>query len=374
MSMFAQGMLQDVFEGFVVYRNLVPVDHRLPAIDALRAKLGLGCGVLPRKAEPMYARVVGEILHAARDILGIQRTIRHLLYIGDTLHNDVAAFSHLCQAMGWKGRAFIADEHCSKPIEIRQLGERELLVSSTDWGDIEAFERESTDAGLGCDASTVVVVDIDKTILGARGRNDHMIDRARQQAAYEIACSVADGTSLSETDFMQICGRINHPDFHALTDDNQDAIAYASLLVACGFYQADMLAVSVAQGRIRGMEGLVRDVDEQETSLPHRLGELHHSIRKRVEEGNPTPFTAFREAEYRCTAQLMGCLPDDAPRDAILNAEIAITEEVWTAVHEWKNRGCIIFGLSDKPDEACFPLDTNEKPIHGMRTHILGGR
>ncbi len=376
MTALAQGALQDIFEGFLVYRNLIPSDDRLPSLDDLRAKLGLPQRVVPRKSEPSYAHVVGEILQSARQVLRLRTVARHVLYVGDTLHNDVAAFSHLCRAMGWTGRVFIADEGSSTPAETRWLGEAGQLVSSNCWADIAAFAEESSEAGLGCDSATVIVIDMDKTLLGARGRNDVMIDHARQQAAYAIAEDVLAEKSPDQERFLQIYNRINHPDFHAVTQDNQDAVAYISLLVASGTFSIEHLFASVQGGCIRGLSQLIVQAEQRLARASAELKRVHDNVSTQVLAGNPTPFSAFRQNEYRYTTQLMGCLPEEASLQEVLSSEIAITKEVWDQAHVWKERGCIVFGLSDKPDEACFPLvrTAGALPIHAIRTHIAGGR
>ena len=378
MTCFALGALNDVFDGFVVYRSLIPADERLPTIEHLRSKLGLESGALPRKAEPEYAAVVGEIVRAARLLEGMTGQGDRLIFVGDTLHNDVAAFSNLCCAMGWTGRAFIADEGASVFRGARELAEGQRLTVSDRWGDIAAFAENGFAGGFGCDEDTIVVVDIDKTLLGARGRNDHVIDKARQQAAYEVARDVIGEALVDELMFRRIYNTVDSPAFHRLTGDNQDAVAYASLLVACGLIQLDELAAYVANGQVDGFRAFVCDVEKKRAQLARGVAQLQGSVREQVEAGNPTPFVDFRQAEYRCTARLMGYLPDDASRETMLDEEIAITEEVWMAVEAWKAQGCIVFGLSDKPDEACFPppdsTDTGRLPIHCTRTHIIGGR
>ena len=378
MTCFALGALNDVFDGFVVYRSLIPADDRLPTIGDLRSKLDLEPGKLPRKAESEYAAVVGEILYEARLLEGMTGQGDRLIFVGDTLHNDVAAFSNLCRAKGWTGRAFIADEGASSPLDVRQLTGSETLTVSNRWADIAAFAEDGFAAGFGCDEDTIVVVDIDKTLLGARGRNDHVIDKARQQAAYEVARDVIGEALVDELDFRRIYDTVNGPAFHRLTGDNQDAVAYASLLVACGLIQLDELTVHVATGQIDGFRAFIRDLEKKRPQLSSDVAQLQKSVREQVEAGNPTPFVDFRRAEYRCTAGLMGYLPDDASRGEMVDEEIAITEEVWMAVEAWKAQGCIVFGLSDKPDEACFPppdsTDTSRLPIHCTRTHIIGGQ
>ena len=369
--------LCDVFGGFLVYRNLIPADARLSSIGDLRTRLGLDAGNLPRKAEPDYAAVVGEILREVRVLMGMAGEGARLIYVGDTRHNDVAAFTNICRVTGWTGRAFIADEGAGSPREVTQLADGVTLTVSDRWADIARFAADGYVAGFGCDEDTIVVVDIDKTLLGGRGRNDQVIDRARQDAAYKVALDVAGDALANKDSFARVYDTVNSPAFHRLTGDNQDAVAYASLLVACGLFDLDDLAARVACGQIEGFRAFVCNVERRRSELPGDVARLQDNIHGQVEAGNPTPFVAFRRAEYRCTVGRMGFLPDDAAPGKMLDEEIVITGEVWESVEAWKTRGATIFGLSDKPDEACFPpaenAGTENKPIHETRTHIVGG-
>lgn len=378
MTCLGAAALCDVFGGFLVYRNLIPADARLSSIGDLRTRLGLDAGKLPRKAEPEYAAVVGEILRDARRVTGMAGEGARLIYVGDTRHNDVAAFTNICRVTGWTGRAFIADEGAGSPREVRQLTDGVTLTVSDQWADVAPFAANGYVTGFGCDEDTIVVVDIDKTLLGARGRNDQVIDRARQDAAYEVALDVAGEALANKDSFARIYDTVNSPAFHRLTGDNQDAVAYTSLLVACGLFELDDLAARVACGWIEDFRAFVCDVARRRSELPGDVARLQDNIRGQVEAGNPTPFAAFRRAEYRCTVARMGCLPDEAAPGKMLDEEIVITREVWESVQAWKTRGAALFGLSDKPDEACFPpadnADTENRPIHETRTHIVGGR
>jgi len=65
-TFFGKSSLFDIWGDFIVYRNLVPADQRLPAISQLRKKLSLQSPNLPRKTDPDYAHVVAEQLRQAR--------------------------------------------------------------------------------------------------------------------------------------------------------------------------------------------------------------------------------------------------------------------------------------------------------------------
>jgi hypothetical protein len=83
----------------------------------------------------------------------------------------------------------------------------------------------------------------------------------------------------------------------------------------------------------------------------------------------------------------MGQLRDAEAVEALLAKEIVITQEVRDRGGVWGRQGALIFGLSDKPDEACLSdkpdeasLPTSEQAlqgyqaIHRVRTHAVGER
>ena len=70
----------------------------------------------------------------------------------------------------------------------------------------------------------------------------------------------------------------------------------------------------------------------------------------------------------------MDFLPDRASPGEILREEIVITGEVWEFAAEAKARGALLFGLTDKPDEASLPPPGEPgPPIHRARMKVLYG-
>jgi len=72
----------------------------------------------------------------------------------------------------------------------------------------------------------------------------------------------------------------------------------------------------------------------------------------------------------------MGQLPDDTLPEEMIQKEIVMTQEVYDAAMQWKAAGALLFGISDKPDEASIPSAAQAaegmRPIHETVTHILG--
>ena len=103
-KVYGLSSLCEVLGEYVVYRNLVPSDRRLPALCDLQEKLGLEKNAIPRKAEPDYGRVVAEMLRHARAASLPGAALKTLLYVGDTELNDGTAFHNIGAAGGWSGR------------------------------------------------------------------------------------------------------------------------------------------------------------------------------------------------------------------------------------------------------------------------------
>jgi hypothetical protein len=59
-----------------------------------------------------------------------------------------------------------------------------------------------------------------------------------------------------------------------------------------------------------------------------------------------------------------------------LDETIVITEEVRRMALRWRQQGALLFGLSDKPDEASLPTtalaEQGYLPIHQMKTDVVG--
>ena len=72
----------------------------------------------------------------------------------------------------------------------------------------------------------------------------------------------------------------------------------------------------------------------------------------------------------------MGQLADSSSIDQILAEEIVITGEIQALANLWKKQGALLFGLSDKPDEATLPsqelVAQGYLPVHQVATHVIG--
>ncbi len=367
--------LCDFLGDLVVYRNLVPADPRLPPLAEVRPQLGLRDGTIPRKSAPEYARVIVALLRQARALDMPDTSIERLVYVGDTRLNDGNAFINICRAGQWPGLAFIASEGKGRTTaELVHQTEGTLYLANR-WAALEDFVRFCHEQRFPLDEQTAVIIDIDKTALGARGRNDHVIDQARVEALYRTTRDLL-GDGFDSDRFQAAYNRLNQPEFHPFTADNQDYLAYTCLILGSGLYLLEALVKEIRSGRLATFQHFIADVDQRAAELPPGLLNIHRQIYSRVLQGDPTPFKAFRYNEYQATVERMGKLDNEATATDLLREEIVITQEVRETALAWREQGALLFGLSDKPDEASIPTERlasqGYQPIHRTKTHVVG--
>jgi hypothetical protein len=362
---------------FVVYRNLVPMDGRLPPLAEIRPRVGLSASTIPRKSEPDYARVLVVMLQEARSLEAPGAHISRLIYVGDTRMNDGTAFVNICRAGGWPGLAFIgADRDAPARVDLEVQGGSTLYVANR-WAMVADFDRYCRAEGFPLDEQAAIIVDMDKTAMGARGRNDHIINQVRVEAVRRTVGQLL-GDDFDAGSFQAAYDCLNQSEFHPFTADNQDYLAYICLILGGGLYPLETVVSEVRAGSLATFQQFLAQVDDRAAELPPGLQPIHHQIAELVQQGDPTPFKAFRYNEYLTTTERFGNMDDDATAEDLLDAEIVITQEVREVALAWRDQGALLFGLSDKPDEASIPNDLQAsqglKAIHRAETHAVGAR
>lgn len=363
--------LEEILDERVVYRSLIPADQRLPALDELRDELGLDEGI-PRKAEPAYGQAVAEMLRRARALETPGTAIARVLYIGDNESSDGAAFRHLCAAGGWPGRAFIGRDTLGRLPETRIEGP---LYLANRWSALPTFLQWAIDQGFVLDESLTVVIDLDKTAIGARGRNDKVIDEARVEGVRRTVAGLL-GPDFDAAVFRAAYNELNQASYYGLTADNQDYLAYICLVLGAGLFTLSDIVENVRGGTLSHFADLIEQVEQRRSELVSSgLQGLHDEVYALVQAGDPTPFKAFRRNEYLTTAARFGDLPG-APIDQVLAERIVITQEVYAMVRALRAEGALTFGLSDKPDEASLPTPEQAAagllPLHRLQTLAVG--
>jgi hypothetical protein len=375
MNVYGRTSVSEFLGDFIVYRNLMPADRRLPALAELRPLVGLPEGAIPRKSAPAYAQVIVHQLRRGRALDRPGLPIERVLYVGDTRLNDGTAFANICAAGGWPGMAFIGAER-NAPVQV-EVVDQEVgkLYLANRWSALADFDRFCRERGFAVDERTAVIVDLDKTALGARGRNDQVIDRARVEAVRRTVGGLL-GDEFDPAGFQAAYDRLNQPEFHTFTSDNQDYLAYICLILGSGLYGLEALVDEVQAGRLMSFQQFIHQVDGRASDLAGDLLKIHDRIYACVQEGDPTPFKAFRYNEYQTTVGRMGQLDDSAPAAELVANEIVVTQEVREMALSWREQGALLFGLSDKPDEASIPTAElaaeGYVPIHRAKTHAVG--
>jgi len=362
--------LSDFLGDFVIYRKLEPSDPRLRGLSAIHGELGLPAGRIPRKTEPAYAAVTINLLQQAQSLRGAARPLRRLLYIGDTKINDGIAAANLGQHLALRG--FIGEERLSEPLKVET---RDGMTFANRWTALEEFLRAVQEQGFVLDESLAVILDLDKTAIGARGRNDRPIDQARVDAARDtVHATLGEGFCMEV--FRPIYDELHKPVYHPFTTDNQDYLVYAALMVSAGVYERDALLEDLKTKRLATFEEFVGICDERLRAQEFAaLRPLHAEVAGNLRQGDPTPFKSFRYREYECSVARMDALPDDTPREQLLAKEITITREVVDAARELRRCGALLFGLSDKPDEASLPrpelAQKGYLPLHRVTMKVI---
>ncbi len=372
---FGLASAAEFLEDRILYRSLQPLQPGLPGLEACIAGLGLPAGRTPRKHEMDYARVVAHILQAAQRQRSPGQPIRSLVYVGDSEMLDGTAFANLCQVTGWRGLAFIGDETPDPPQARQQPHPPGEVFLANRWSTLAEFDRYCARNGCPVDAQTATVIDLDKTILGARRRNAQSIDRARSAAMQQALAQII-GPGFDPAQFELVYRTFNQAAFHPFTSDNQDYLAYICLVVLAGWTSLASMQQAVRQGELESFEQLIRQVEGRKSRLLGGAAAAHAQVYACVLAGDPTPFKAFRRWEYTVTAAAMGSLPQDTPLPALLDGEITLTQEVRQMALEWGKRGALVFGLSDKPDEASLPTPELAAqgwlPLHRTPAHAVG--
>ncbi len=377
MKLYGRSTVSEFLGDNIAYRNLNPLDSRLPSLNDLRASLRLPDQEVPRKTSPDYASLVNHLLKRARALEAPNATIARLIFIGDTRLNDATAFNNICAVGNLPGNAFICAEKIKDApyCEILEQEDNRLLFLANRWKMLADFDHYLDQHDFYVDERTAIILDLDKTCLGARGRNDQIIDQARVAAAFSTARGLI-GDDFDALSFEQSYNLFKQAEFHSFTADNQDYLVYVCLMVSVGMFECQKLAEDIRAGSMIRFDQFLFDVQMRVGKLPAGIRKIHENVYGRVKQGDPTPFKTFREQEYLATVARMGQVKTGSDLDEILTQEIVITQEVREIALEWRFKGALLFGLSDKPDEASIPSvelkNQGYLPIHRVETDVVG--
>lgn len=362
--------LSEFLDDRLIYRDLQPVDRSYQGYVQCARHFGLDPADIPRKTDPEYSKVAVWIV----DHMQEHRTdaeIEELLFIGDTYGTDGVAYSKMISFTQWQGSCFICSEDTSVPAQL-QWGEQNQIVEANRWSHLVDWMHGLRQSGMALDTRTAVVVDIDKTVLGARGRNDTVIDEARLASLHQALKNQLT-PDFDFTNFRIVYDAISQPEYIALTGDNQDYIIYICLMVLSGVINIREVGNLIQQNM--QFDHLVRWISTQVENLSMQMRQLHDQYQMCSRNGDRTPFKQFRRQEFLDTAQRMGQLPAGISLAKRLQTEICITQEIRELCLWLQEREVLLLSLSDKPREATMPHKRWHKgllPLHHIPTHAIG--
>jgi hypothetical protein len=365
--------VSDFLGDMVVYRNLVPMEPKLPRPVPEGAPI-------PRKTEPAYAAAVVRLLQEAQRRRS-PKPLKALIYIGDTRMNDGTAIRNLRRHLPVMG--FIGSEKMDEPPRLEEEGG---IFYANRWWMTEDLLRRMKGGPFAPGEELAALVDLDKCAFGGRGRNDRAIDAARVEGVRRTVEEVLGG-KFDERAFLAVYNELNTPSYHHFTADNQDYLAYICLMVAGGVYPWEELIASLRAGGYapisspifgfdRFIEACHRRWEERGTSsIPEGLLVVHREVYANFRRDDPTPFKSFRYREYIATVERMDALPDDMPLEKLLAEEIVLTGEVVDFALALREEGALLLGISDKPDEASIPQPEmwkrGYKPVHKVKMKVI---
>jgi hypothetical protein len=184
------------------------------------------------------------------------------------------------------------------------------------------------------------------------------------------------GPQFDEAAFRSAYDELNMQTYHTFTSDNQDYLAYICLILGAGLFDLEGLVRSIESGTMESFVQFLEEVQLRRSELQTTgLLPVHDDVWHNVQAGDPTPFKAFRRNEYLTTIARFGTTPHTTVAE-LLRQRICITQEVRVASLELRERGTLIFGVSDKPDEASVPTQEQSQagmePLHRLETVAVG--
>ena len=317
----------------------------------METKKALKLTELPRKKDILYARALGYILKKIGNF-------KRILYLGDTPMSDGSVIRNFKENREFETYGIITREEGNEIIQ-----KKENFIFNTRWKNLYKALVKTESLGFTMDKNTVLIIDIDKTAIGARGRNDKSIDKARMDAILQITENIFG--NLNRKKFFEIYDRVNTKSFFPITGDNQDIISIVSIVIYNGTVGFDMLenAKDAADFLKKSLVGI----------NINKLKQIVEETYQNVTKGNPTAFPLFRKTEFEKTISRTDFLDDNTPVEYLLSEEIMMTKEVLDIALQAKEKGALVFGVSDKPALSTIPEQgMNMPPIYEKEMKIFG--
>ncbi len=347
------------------------MDKRIPGLQEIWKELGLRSNRTPRKAkDPEYVRVVLHFLERIQAVRG-QQPLARLIYLGNRQARDQATLAHLEQHCPWELATWLCEEDAEVASNSTQHGPHML---SNRWEAIVDFAAFLQSRNMALNAQTAIVVDMDKTIIAARGRNSDALNRSRVEGV-KLMVQETLGDSFEEPRFQAVYGELNQPKYHFFTEDNQDYVTYIALMASALVYPVEDLLEDVAYGKVSSFGGILEIVDHRLTDP--RLKIIHEEVWTNFLLGDPTVFKSFRGKQYESIlARIDGTPEAELDEETLLREKIVITREVLDFLRLARERGALLFLISDRPDETMVPDEALARqghlPIHRLPIMVVG--
>jgi len=213
---------------------------------------------------------------------------------------------------------------------------------------------------------TVVIIDIDKTLIGARGRNDRALDKARMDAIISLAGEIFGEIDIDRFEFVY--SEMNKKNMHPFTQDNQDTVAIMSIVFYGDYYNLERFIKEFYDVKWANPLDFLNFIN---ISKEDKAFEFVEEVKENLRMQHPTSFPTFRKRELYYTLNRMDFLPDETDVNDLINEEIMITKEVFEIGFLAKSKGSLVFGLSDKPELSSIPEDKSGEPIYLKRAKIF---
>ncbi len=374
MKAWPQSSLSSLFDDWIVYRSLTPLDKRVPGLQETWRELGLRSNRTPRKAkDPEYVRVILQFLERIQAARG-HPPLQRLIYLGNRQSRDQATLAHLEQHCRWSLATWLCEEDADIPNRSNARGPHML---SNRWEGILDFAAFLAGQGFSLNAQTAIVVDMDKTIIAARGRNSDALNHARVEGVKQMVKATL-GDSFEEPRFQAVYYELNQPKYHFFTEDNQDYVTYIALMASALVYPIEDLLEDVAYGQVNSFGGILEIVERRLAKMPQPgLQALHEEVWTHFLLGDPTVFKSFRGKQYESIlAHINPACQTALDEETLLKTEIVITREVFDFLQLARERGTLLFLISDRPDETLIPdaalAQQGYQPIHRLPIKIVG--
>lgn len=365
--------LQSVFGDQIVYRNLEPLDRRIPGLRKIWPQIGLSFYRIPRKAkDEAYVRVLLHFLDHMQALRG-GAPLERLLYLGNRQARDQATLRHFAASTSLPLVSFLCEEDQEQE---RSVVLREGHMLANRWRAILDLTAALYKGGFPLDGRTAAIVDMDKTIIAARGRNSDPLNRSRVEGVKLMVQEVL-GERFAEARFQAVYGEINQPKYHFFTEDNQDYVTYISLMASALVYPIHDLVEDLAFGKLTHFAQFLEITGERLSRQPGSgLRRVYKEVLEHFLQGDPTVFKSFRTKQYESILARIDRLPDNVDEKTLLAEEIVITQEVLDFVCYLQARGVLSLLISDRPDESLIPsaelAQQGYLPIHCLPMKVVG--